>query len=138
MLLLFFVFPHLHTDPQLGHDPPGDPLLPAGSPGHWAFTGAGSTSASVTHQLTIICFSCYQISTPLNTQVRGHGAVVFPPPRNNVDHGEQPWAGQVSCDWWRASHVTSILISNWCSGSTCGWMTRARRASSPRRSTSTT
>ena len=45
---------------------------------------------------------------------------------------------QVSCDWWRARHVTSILISDWCPGSTCGWMTRARRASSPRRSTLTT
>ena len=27
--------------------------------------------------------------------VIGHGAVVFPPPRNNIDHGEQPWSGDV-------------------------------------------
>ena len=26
--------------------------------------------------------------------------------------------GQVSCDWWRAGHVTSILTSDWCSPST--------------------
>ena len=29
------------------------------------------------------------------TNVSGHGAVVFPPPRNNIDHGEQPWSGNV-------------------------------------------
>ena len=38
---------------------------------------------------------------------------MFPPPRNNVDHGEQPWAGEVSCDWWRAGHVTSLLTPHW-------------------------
>ena len=25
----------------------------------------------------------------------GHGAVVLPPPRNNIDHGELPWSGPV-------------------------------------------
>ena len=27
--------------------------------------------------------------------VWGHGAVVFPPPRNNIDHGEAPWNAEV-------------------------------------------
>ena len=27
--------------------------------------------------------------------VAGHGAVVFPPPRNNIDHGESPWNAEV-------------------------------------------
>ena len=27
--------------------------------------------------------------------VSAHGAVVFPPPRNNIDHGEAPWDGEV-------------------------------------------
>ena len=31
----------------------------------------------------------------LLVQVRGHGAVVFPPPRNNIDHGEAPWDAEV-------------------------------------------
>ena len=113
MLLLFFVSPHLNTDHQLSHDPPGDPLLPAGSPGHWAFTGAGSrwSPSSLRHSSA---HNNMSLLFPI-TQVLGHGAVVFPPPRNNVDHGEQPWAGQVSSHWWRAGHVTSVLTphSHW-------------------------
>ena len=27
--------------------------------------------------------------------VSGHGAVTFPPPRNNIDHGEKPWSDGV-------------------------------------------
>merc|ERR1711973_211912 len=27
--------------------------------------------------------------------VSGHGAVVYPPPRNSIDHGEKPWSGEV-------------------------------------------
>jgi len=27
--------------------------------------------------------------------VWGHGAVVFPPPRNNIDYGEAPWDAEV-------------------------------------------
>ena len=29
------------------------------------------------------------------SSVSGHGAVVFPPPRNNIDHEETPWSGPV-------------------------------------------
>ena len=32
---------------------------------------------------------------PQVLEVSGHGAVVFPPPRNNIDHQEEPWSGKV-------------------------------------------
>ena len=28
--------------------------------------------------------------------------------------------GEVSCDWWRAGHVTPVLTSDWLPGSTSG------------------
>ena len=35
--------------------------------------------------------------------------------RQRGDPHEEP-ARQVSCDWWRAGHVTTVLTSDWLSG----------------------
>ena len=37
----------------------------------------------------------YKLSNVQISSVSGHGAVVFPPPRNNIDHEETPWSGPV-------------------------------------------
>ena len=39
--------------------------------------------------------------------------------RQRGDPHEEP-ARQVSCDWWRAGHVTTVLTSDWSSG-VSGW-----------------
>ena len=32
---------------------------------------------------------------------------------------------QVSSDWWRAGHVTPVLLSHWCRASSRRWATRS-------------
>ena len=43
----------------------------------------------------MLVISLLVFCSQLLVQVRGHGAVVFPPPRNNIDHGEAPWDAEV-------------------------------------------
>jgi len=37
----------------------------------------------------------FYLGKKLVTEVSGHGAVVLPPPRNNIDHQEHPWSDEV-------------------------------------------
>ena len=39
-------------------------------------------------------------------------------------HGQ----AQVSCDWWRAGHVTTVLTSDWCRPAASGGLTSASEA----------
>ena len=62
------------TDNEHYHQPlPSPPLL--------------NKSKEIHHLLTPSCCHCQVVS--------GHGAVVFPPPRNNIDHQESPWSDGV-------------------------------------------
>ena len=56
--------------------------------------------------------------------VSGHGAVVYPPPRNAIDHELPPWSGQVppsipGVDAWCPFHNGTSLTGN--NGQACFW-----------------
>ena len=59
----------------------------------------------------------------LPDQQRRHG-------RGSADQGAaaRQEGGQVSCDWWRAGHVTSVLTSDWSGGCRPGDTARRRLA----------